>query len=107
MNDFIEKRDFYRMVVDGEVRYRIEGESQVSTGKVKNLSNSGLLMSSDREMTPGTKITIAIIPGHSITPPLLAEAKVIRSDSAESDQFNIACSIDRILTESDTGPDFP
>ncbi|MEW8029375.1 MAG: PilZ domain-containing protein [Candidatus Thiodiazotropha sp.] len=107
MNDFIEKRDFYRMVVDGEVRYRIDGESQISTGIVKNLSTSGLLMTSGREVAPGTKMTIAIIPGHAITPPLLADAKVIRSDSADSDQFNIACTIERILAESDTGPGFP
>jgi hypothetical protein len=107
MNDFFEKRDFYRMVVDGEVRYRIDGESQVSSGSVKNLSNSGLMMASDREITPGTKITVAIIPGHAITPPLMAEAKVIRCDSGDSSQFNIACTIERILAESDTGPDFP
>jgi hypothetical protein len=107
MNDFIEKRDFYRMVVDGDVRYRIEGESQTYTGTVKNLSNSGLLMAADKEIAPGTEMTIAIIPGHAITPPLLAQAKVTRCDSDNSEQFNIACSIERILTESDTGPDFP
>jgi hypothetical protein len=107
MNDFIEKRDFYRMVVDGDVRYRVEGESQVSSGSVKNLSNSGLLMVSDRDVSPGTKMTIAIIPGHAITPPLLADARVIRCDPSDSDRYNIACTIERILAESDTGPDFP
>ena len=107
MNDFIEKRDFYRMAVDGDVRYRIDDESQIFTGTVKNLSNSGLLMASDREITPGTRITIAIIPGHAITPPLLADAKVIRCDSGINDLFDIACTIERILAESDTGPDFP
>jgi hypothetical protein len=107
MNDFIEKRDFYRMVVDGDVRYRVDGESQVSTGSVKNLSNSGLLMISDRDISPGTKMTIAIVPGHAITPPLLADARVIRCDSGDSNTYNIACTIERILAESDTGPDFP
>ncbi|MGD8911471.1 MAG: PilZ domain-containing protein [Candidatus Thiodiazotropha sp.] len=107
MNDFTEKRDFFRMVVEGDVRYRIEGESQVSSGTVKNLSNSGLLMASDKEISLGTKLTIAIVPGHAITPPLLAEAKVIRCDSSDSDQFNIACTLERILAESEAGPDFP
>lgn len=107
MNDYIEKRDFYRMVVDGEVKYRIEGESQVSTAIVKNLSNSGLLMISDREISSGTKITIAIIPGQAITPPLLADALVIRCICDNANQYDVACTIERILTESDTGPDFP
>lgn len=107
MNDFIEKRDFYRMVVDGEVRYRINGESQIFTGTVKNLSNAGLLMTVDREIAPGTKLTIAIVPGHTITPPLLADASVIRSDTVTNDQYSIACTIDRILAQSDTEPDFP
>jgi hypothetical protein len=107
MNDYIEKRDFYRMVVDGEVKYRIEGESQVSSAKVMNLSNSGLLMAADREITSGTKMTIAIIPGQAITPPLMADALVIRCDSAGSGQYHIASTIERILAESDTGPDFP
>jgi hypothetical protein len=107
MNDFIEKRDFHRMVVDGSVRYRIEGESQVSSGTVKNLSNSGMLMASDKEISPGTRMTIAIVPGHAITPPLMAEVKVIRCDNSDSDKFNIACTLERILAESETGPDFP
>ncbi|MET0069413.1 MAG: PilZ domain-containing protein [Candidatus Thiodiazotropha sp.] len=105
MNDFIEKRDFYRMVVNGEIRYRIDGEGQVSGGKVVNLSNSGLLMTTDREIAPGTTLTLAILPGQSITPPLLADASVIRCDSSGDDRYNIACTIDRILAESDTGPD--
>ncbi|MES9969152.1 MAG: PilZ domain-containing protein [Candidatus Thiodiazotropha sp.] len=107
MNDFIEKRDFYRMAVDGEVRYRLDGESELSAATIKNLSNSGLLMSADRELPPGAKITIAIIPGHTITPPLLAEASVIRSDTVASGHYNVACTIDRILAETDTGPGFP
>ncbi|MES9992543.1 MAG: PilZ domain-containing protein [Candidatus Thiodiazotropha sp.] len=105
MHDFTEKRDFYRMVVNGEVRYRIIGEGQVSNGRVKNLSNSGLLMTSDREIPQATKLNLAIIPGQSITPPLLAEASVIRCDSAGSDTYDIACTIDRILAESDIGPE--
>ncbi|MES9944861.1 MAG: PilZ domain-containing protein [Candidatus Thiodiazotropha sp.] len=107
MNDFIEKRDFYRMAVDGEVRYRIDGESQLSAATIKNLSNSGLLMAADREIAPGAKITIAIVPGHTITPPLLAEASVIRSDATDDGHYHVACTIDRILAESDTGPGFP
>jgi hypothetical protein len=107
MNDYIEKRDFYRMVVDGEVKFRIEGESLVSTAKVMNLSNSGLLMAADREIPTGTKITLAIIPGQAITPPLYADALVIRCDNADDGQFHVASTIERILAESDTGPDFP
>jgi hypothetical protein len=106
MNDFIEKRDFYRMAVDGEVRYRIDGETELSAASIKNLSTSGLLMITDREIAPNAKLTIAIIPGQAITPPLFAEASVIRSDAAD-DRYHVACTIDRILAESDTGPNFP
>jgi hypothetical protein len=105
MNDFIEKRDFYRMVVNGEIRYRVSGEKPLSTGRVMNLSNSGLLMTTGRELAAGTKLTLAIIPGQSITPPLLAEASVIRCDSDDEGNYSIACTIDRILAESDTEAD--
>jgi hypothetical protein len=107
MNDFSEKRDFYRMAVDGEVRFRIDGESQVLSGIVQNLSATGLLMASEKEVAPGTRINVSIMPGQAITPPLSAEASVIRSDRQQNDQYNIACTIDRILADSEIGDEFP
>ncbi|MCU7920143.1 MAG: PilZ domain-containing protein [Candidatus Thiodiazotropha sp. (ex Dulcina madagascariensis)] len=107
MNDFTEKRDFYRMAVDGQVRFRINGDKQISTGVVKNLSSTGLLMTFDKEIAPGTKMSVEISPGKSVTPPLSAEASVVRSDRGDQDGYNIACSIDRILAESEVGNDFP
>ncbi|MCU7813892.1 MAG: PilZ domain-containing protein [Candidatus Thiodiazotropha sp. (ex Lucinoma kastoroae)] len=101
MNDFTEKRDYHRMAVEGEVRFRIDGENQVSSGIVKNLSSTGLLMSFEKEMAPGTKLIIMISPDQTITPPLSAKASVIRSDRLNNDQFTIACTIDRILAESE------
>ncbi|MCU7905833.1 MAG: PilZ domain-containing protein [Candidatus Thiodiazotropha sp. (ex Epidulcina cf. delphinae)] len=107
MNDFTEKRDYYRMAVDGQVRFRINGDKQISTGVVKNLSSIGLLMAFDREIAPGTKMSVEIIPGKAVTPPLSAKASVLRSDRGDEDGYNIACSIDRILAESEIGSDFP
>jgi len=107
MNDFTEKRDFYRMAVNGEVRFRIDGENQVFSGVVKNLSNTGLLMAFGKGIEAGTKINVVIMPGQAITPPLSAEASVIRSDQQENDLYNIACTIDRIIPESETWDAFP
>jgi hypothetical protein len=47
------------------------------------------------------------MPGKSITPPLAAYVKVLRCDPSEDGRYTLACSLVRILEESEHGPDFP
>jgi hypothetical protein len=106
MKDYSEKRDFQRMPMDCPLRYRIPG-GEISAAIARNLSSSGLLFNSEVEIPPGTRLNLEILPGKSITPPLSAEAQVLRSDADGSGNFLIACSIERILGDQETGPDFP
>jgi hypothetical protein len=107
MYPYAEKRDFLRMTVDCPARFRIAGSDSPSPAIVKNLSGSGMLILSDREIDPGTRLAVEIMPGKTITPPLSAEARVMRSHPTESGIYNIACRSDRILPENEVGPDFP
>ncbi|KRT53997.1 PilZ domain-containing protein [endosymbiont of Ridgeia piscesae] len=107
MLDYAEKRDFVRMEMDCPARFRISGQPQLATGIVRNLSSSGLLLEFDQELATGTELALEILPGKSITPPFAAILSVIRSSPIEHANFSIACAIERILGEKDTGPDFP
>ncbi|MDJ0805203.1 MAG: PilZ domain-containing protein [Gammaproteobacteria bacterium] len=107
MHDFAEKRDFIRMPIDCPAQFRIAGSDSTQSAIVKNLSSNGMLMLFDREIDPGTQLTVEIMPGKNITPPLSAEMSVLRSYTADEGNFNIACAIERILSEEEVGPDFP
>ncbi len=106
MNDFAEKRSFQRMAVNGPVRFRINGDQEVSTGRVVNLSGNGLLIAFDRELPVDVRMAVLITPSQTITPPLAAEVDVLRSDPNETDGFHIACRILKILADDEVGPDF-
>ena len=107
MNDFAEKRDFYRMGIKCPAKFRIQDTQEICDGQIMNLSASGLLMVSPQEISPGTQLTIRIEPLQAITPPLSANASVLRSTPAgEEGMFEIACAIEQILAEEEVGADF-
>ena len=107
MNSYAEKRNFLRMSVDCPARFRIAGSDILSAGIVKNLSSSGMLILAEQEVDPGTQLAIEIMPGKTITPPLSAEARVVRTYPTDTGDFNIACCFDRILPQDEVGPNFP
>jgi hypothetical protein len=106
MNDFSEKRSFYRMAVNGPVKFRVNGDSEVSTGSVLNLSSSGLLIASELEVPIKSLMTVQITPTQAITPPLTAEVEVMRNEPDTQTGNRIACRITKILTEDEAGPGF-
>jgi hypothetical protein len=107
MNEYAEKREFFRMGIDCPAQFRVQGADNVDDGIVKNLSASGLLILASQEISPGTHLRVRIVPVNKITPPLSAHASVLRSQPAETGDYEIACSIDQILSEEEAGPDFP
>ncbi|MET0067157.1 MAG: PilZ domain-containing protein [Candidatus Thiodiazotropha sp.] len=106
MNDFAEKRSFHRMAVNGPVRFRLNGNQEISTGRVVNLSGNGLLFTCEQEIPADTRMAVLITPSQTITPPLAAEVDVLRSDPVEAEGFQIACRIVKILPDHEVGPDF-
>jgi hypothetical protein len=107
MNEYAEKRDFHRMGINCPAQIRIHGMDETTDSIIKNLSASGLLILSQQEISPGTQLLVHIRPTNNITPPLLASASVLRSQPAEEGGYEVACSIEKILGEEDTGQDFP
>ncbi|MCG7866060.1 MAG: hypothetical protein B6D70_04725 [gamma proteobacterium symbiont of Stewartia floridana] len=106
MNDFSEKRSFYRMAVNGPVKFRVNGDSTVSTGSVLNLSSSGLLIASQQEVPVNSSMTVQITPTQAITPPLTAQVEVVRNEPDDAVGNRIACRIIKLLGDDEAGPGF-
>ncbi len=107
MQEYSEKRDFYRMAVDCAARYRVDGAGSVQNATVKDLSASGVQLRTGHEVDSGATLNVEIQPGKAITPPLHAVAKVIRCTPTDDGGFSIACSIERMLSVDEAGADFP
>jgi hypothetical protein len=107
MFEYSEKRDFLRMNVDCPGRYRAPGADQVRPAVVRNLSATGVLLVTDEPVDTDAELALEITPGKTITPPLAAYVKVLRCDTGEDGRYALACSMVRILDESEHGPDFP
>ena len=95
MNDYAEKRDFQRMVIDSVLSFSIKGESKSYDGNVINLSSKGILFTSTGILKEGSGLSIVLTPSNSITPPMLVDAVVTRVIDNES-MYEIACTIDKI-----------
>ena len=106
MNDFSEKRSFYRMAVNGPVKFRVNGDSKVFTGSVLNLSSSGLLIASEEEVPVNSQMIVQITPAQAITPPLTAEVEVVRIEPAAESGSQIACRMVKLLSEDEAGSGF-
>lgn len=107
---YSERRNFPRMDVECPARYRVEGDSDSAAAIVRNLSGGGLLMTTDRVLAPESRVSIIVLPGKSITPPLSAVVEVISCDALEGDQagsFLVACSLVELLDSEKLGKDFP
>jgi PilZ domain len=107
MIEYSEKRDFLRMSIECPARYRSEGAGQAAAAVVKNISGSGLLLATDQPLEAGALLALEVLPGKTITPPLAAYVRVVRSDSDDQGGYSVACTIERILGEYEVGPGFP
>lgn len=99
MQDYSEKRDFYRMALDCEARFRIVGSDLVQGAIIKDLSAAGVQLRTTEEVLPGTMLNLAIQPVKAITPPLYAVVTVIRCSPAEDADggYSVACGIEKML----------
>ena len=88
-----EKRDFRRMeMVDCPVTFRNLATGESGTGSVRNLSGSGLLITSVQALPVGARFQINVTPARSLVPPLDAQAEVVRV-TAGTNGYDIALTI--------------
>ncbi len=102
-----EKRGFIRMAVQCPAHYRLSGASATAPAVAEDLSGNGIALLTEQAITPGTGLRIEVLPAKSITPPLAAEARVVRCDPLGEGRYRIACALERVLPESEIGPGFP
>ncbi len=98
MTDFIERRDYPRMILESTARFTLEGEADSQETFIKDLSSSGMLLVSNDAIAIDTLLLVTITPFSDITPPLNAEVVVLRCDPLEEDgetKFTIACLVKR------------
>lgn len=106
MQDYSEKRDFPRMCIDCAASYRVDGGSGLGTAIAKDLSGGGLSLRVESELPAGSRLNVEIRPGKNITPPLYLIAEVVRCTAGDG-EFEVACSIVKMLKEDDVPLDFP
>jgi hypothetical protein len=98
MQDYNEKRNYPRMTIECPANFRIVGGAG-GGAIVKNLSGGGVLMSIDHEIAEGSEMRIEIKPVNDITPPMVAEVRVLRcTPGADPEEdYSVACQINRLL----------
>ena len=98
MQDYNEKRNYPRMAIECPASFQVvDGEGGGAI--VKNLSGGGLLMWLDRQIEADSEMKIEIKPVNDITPPMVADVKVVRCTPAADAEgrFSVACQILRLL----------
>lgn len=91
--DYSEKRNFFRMNIDCDMEYTVNGSDAKKSGVVRNLSGNGILFMVDQQVEPGTEVHVYITPENSVTPPLNITVEVLRCDQKKTNQFEIAANI--------------
>ena len=98
MQDYDEKRNYPRMAIECPASFQII-DGGGGGAIVKNLSGGGVLMRMDIECPKDAEMKIEIKPVNDITPPMVAEVKVIRCTPVDEQNgsFEVACEINRLL----------
>ncbi len=101
MSEFSEKRDFHRMSLDCALDYQLEGSSESRRGQVRNLSARGMLFIAPQALDPDQRLKVVLTPVNTITPPMTANARVLRCDEVEAEgdderSWLVACEIEQI-----------
>ncbi|THB72259.1 MAG: PilZ domain-containing protein [Gammaproteobacteria bacterium] len=92
LNDkgYREKRDFFRMMVEAEVQYTVEGSSEKYIGQTEDLSATGIMFNTDHNLKVGQKIVIEVLPNTNQLNALKATVDIIRVDVNDKGRFVVA-----------------
>jgi len=91
--DYSEKRNFFRMNLECDAEYTINGSGKQKSGKVTNLSGDGISIIANQSVKPGTEVRISIQPENNVTPPLEVVMEVLRCEEQDADNFLLAGNI--------------
>lgn len=91
--DYSEKRNFFRMNMECDMSYSINGSGEQKCGNIKNLSGDGISFLIDQAVEEGTEVHIAITPENTVTPPLNITVEVLRCDQTDNNKYEVAGNI--------------
>lgn len=96
MLEYDEKRNYIRMDVDCEIKFKLADSDETMIGRCTNLSGAGVSFTTDRPFDPGLAMEVSITPKNNITPPMTAFIEVVRCEKETDGQYQIAASIKSI-----------
>lgn len=88
--DLEDRRHFFRMAVDTEVRFRLDGEAATHLGRTRNLSATGILFETTMQIQAGQVLNLRVEPAHAAIPALKAVVNVIRVDEESPGVYVVA-----------------
>lgn len=95
---YTEKRNHYRMELNCPIEFKQPGDEEFTCGTCINLSAKGVLVQTDRNFEPGTRLNIQVKPELSLSAPLEAIIRVLRVDAIpESSEYKLAAVIEDLL----------
>lgn len=93
-----DQRNYKRKILENcHMTYRVKGDNENRKGVVKNLSDGGLLIMSERQIADGDRLTLIVKPKNSFVAPLEAHVEVIWAESLDSDCYRAGVKILRML----------
>jgi len=93
ITDYSEKRNFFRMNLECDAEYTINGSGTQKSGKVSDLSGDGISIIADQSVKPGTEVRVSIRPENDVTPPLEVIMEVLRCEEQDADSYLLAGNI--------------
>ncbi len=91
--DYSEKRDFIRMQISTNCDIQYKGKEY--TANCLDLSSKGALIESEHAFEVDSNVTLKINSGGGDTPPLIAEASILRIVKSSSGQYQYGVSINQ------------
>ncbi len=88
-----DNRTFARMDVESDVRFKVNGETELCKGALLNLSAQGLAFETKKDLARDTELFLEVNSGGASVPPLLASAKVLRCSESSQGRYHIACAM--------------
>jgi len=95
LTDYSEKRNFFRMNLECDAEYTINGSGNQKSGKVSDLSGDGISIIADQSVKPGTEVRVSIRPENDVTPPLEVIMEVLRCEEQDAESYLLAGNITR------------
>ncbi len=93
--DYSEKRDFIRMQVSTDTQIHYKGDTFSAT--CLDLSSNGALLASETSFEVSSEIILSINSGGGETPPLQAQATILRVKRLDDNRYQYGLSIDSFL----------